>query len=118
MLAAVGAAKLTGVRSFASADDTHVAAAGLLAVDGAIELDLEADEVAVDHVELSVHDCGSCLTICTSRYCLVVRSPTRMRLRRAASAICSALRSTQQSTVFAPLSPVVMIRNTACCALI
>src|SRR5262249_8785071 len=45
VLAAVSAAKFTGVRSFAGADDGDVAAARPLAVDGAVEFHLEADEV-------------------------------------------------------------------------
>src|SRR5262245_29351711 len=64
MLSAVGAVKLAGMRPRAGADDTHVAAARPLAVGGAVELNLEANEAAVgsrpshdgvEHLDLRSH---------------------------------------------------------------
>src|SRR5262249_4695327 len=43
VLAAVGTAKFTGMGPFAGADDADIAAARPLAIDGAVELHLEAD---------------------------------------------------------------------------
>src|SRR5262245_13694422 len=44
MLAAIGAVKFASMRSFARSNDADVAAARPIAVDGPIELDLQADE--------------------------------------------------------------------------
>src|SRR6516162_10714664 len=44
MLAAIGAVKFAGMRSFARSNDADVAAARPIAVDWPVELDLQADE--------------------------------------------------------------------------
>src|SRR5262245_44033960 len=56
MLAAVGAIQLASVRSLAGADDADTAAARALAVDGPVELDLEADQRGV--AEEVMHRCA------------------------------------------------------------
>src|SRR5262249_29414982 len=54
---AIGAAQFAGMRALAGADNANVAAAGPLAVDRAVELDLEADEApfvdrrSAEHIE-------------------------------------------------------------------
>src|SRR5262245_29604420 len=66
MLAAVGATEFAGMHGLAGGDDADVAAAGVFAIDRAIELDLEADEAAVgcrrraEYVELRVHAALPC----------------------------------------------------------
>jgi hypothetical protein len=45
VLAAIGALQRAGMRAFAGADDADVAAAGAIAIDRAIKLDFEADDI-------------------------------------------------------------------------
>src|SRR5262245_52075632 len=107
--------KFTSMGPFAGADDADIAAARPLPVDGAVELDLEADEVpfvdrrSAEHIELA-HGLSS--TTSTLRYIgMRLDRPRRMVLRRAPSATASGLEPTRHSSVLLPLSSVTMIAN-------
>src|SRR5262249_40533508 len=99
MLPAVGAAKFTGMWFFAGADDADIAAAGPLAIGGAVELDLEANEAAVgsrpshggaEHLDLRSHADLPCAVSAGSGTILIVSAGSRrpsLTVRRAPAPI-------------------------------